>query len=100
MRLFAATIFTCLLWTQHIDWNQIGHKLLQSGFGESADMSDTESNAAKYRRLAECARNDALLAHDDEVRAQLLTISQSYEGLAIAVERIARRHADSEASLA
>ena len=59
-------------------------------------MSDTESNPTKYRRLAENARNEALLAHDDAVRAQLLEIAQRYEALAARVEQITRRRSDDE----
>jgi hypothetical protein len=54
-------------------------------------MPDEETNAAKYRRLATNVRHDARLAHDEDARAQLFTIAQSYEKLAVTVELIARR---------
>jgi hypothetical protein len=65
-------------------------------------MAEEESNAAKYRQLAEEMRHEARLAHDVLVRAQLFTIAQGYERLATRVELIAcrrsiRRDADSKA---
>ena len=56
-----------------------------------SDQETEESNAAKYRRLAKEMRDEAGRAHDELVRAQLLTIAQSYEKLAARVELITCR---------
>src|SRR5215218_4422401 len=56
-----------------------------------SDEETQETNAAKYRRLAEEVHHKAWRAHDELMRAQLLAIAQSYERLATRVELIARR---------